>query len=60
MGECSRTKAGFEVAFARDGVEALEKVHAFKPDVITLDVQMPRMDGLAAWTGSWSSGPARW
>jgi two-component system, chemotaxis family, protein-glutamate methylesterase/glutaminase len=39
--------AGFKVEFARDGVEALQKLHAFQPDVITLDVQMPHMDGLA-------------
>ena len=34
--------------FARDGAEALEKVMARKPDVVTLDVEMPRMDGLTA------------
>jgi two-component system chemotaxis response regulator CheB len=33
---------------ARDGVEALEMVKSLRPDVITLDVTMPRMDGLAA------------
>jgi len=47
LGEVFQSEDGFEVAFARDGVEALEQAHAFKPDVITLDVQMPRMDGLA-------------
>lgn len=47
LGEIFQAEAGFEVAFARDGVEALAQVHAFKPDVITLDVQMPRMDGLS-------------
>ncbi|MBN1937638.1 MAG: chemotaxis response regulator protein-glutamate methylesterase [Anaerolineae bacterium] len=31
---------------ARDGLDALEKIAALKPDVITLDVEMPRMDGL--------------
>jgi two-component system chemotaxis response regulator CheB len=31
---------------ARDGVEALEKVSQLHPDVITLDVEMPRMNGL--------------
>ena len=36
------------VDFARDGAEALEKVMARKPDVVTLDVEMPRMDGLTA------------
>ena len=38
---------GFEVAFARNGLEALALLEEFKPDVITLDVQMPQMDGLA-------------
>lgn len=47
LGDVFQNEPGFEVAFARDGVEALAQVHAFKPDVITLDVQMPRMDGLS-------------
>jgi two-component system chemotaxis response regulator CheB len=37
----------FEVSFARDGVEALEQLKIFQPDVITLDIYMPQMDGLA-------------
>ena len=39
--------ADFEVQFARNGVDALAQLEEFKPDVITLDVQMPQMDGLA-------------
>ena len=31
---------------ARDGVEALEKIATLDPDVVTLDFEMPRMDGL--------------
>ena len=31
---------------AKNGVEAIEKVKALKPDVVTLDVEMPEMDGL--------------
>jgi two-component system, chemotaxis family, protein-glutamate methylesterase/glutaminase len=37
----------FAVAVARDGFEALELMKAFQPDVITLDIHMPQMDGLA-------------
>ena len=35
------------VAFARDGAEGLEQLHAFAPNVVILDVHMPNMDGLA-------------
>lgn len=38
-------KAGYEVVTAFDGVECLEKVAAEKPDLIILDVMMPRKDG---------------
>jgi two-component system chemotaxis response regulator CheB len=37
---------GFEVNLARNGLEALALLEEFKPDVITLDVQMPQMNGL--------------
>lgn len=37
---------GFEVVTADDGAECLEIVHRVRPDVITLDVVMPRLDGL--------------
>ena len=36
------------VATAADGSEAVRKAQEFKPDVITMDVEMPRMSGLAA------------
>ncbi|MGQ9783124.1 MAG: chemotaxis-specific protein-glutamate methyltransferase CheB [Armatimonadota bacterium] len=34
------------VGFARDGVEALKMIPEIKPDVVTLDVEMPRLDGI--------------
>ncbi|HEV7626819.1 MAG TPA: response regulator [Streptomyces sp.] len=37
---------GFEVVTAADGVECLEVVHGVRPDLVTLDVMMPRLDGL--------------
>ena len=36
------------VGTARDGQEGLEKARDLKPDLITLDIEMPRMDGLEA------------
>ncbi|MDG9723803.1 response regulator [Streptomyces sp. DH41] len=37
---------GFEVVTAADGAECLEVVHQVRPDVVTLDVVMPRLDGV--------------
>ena len=39
--------AGFEVLEAQDGEEALERIRATVPDVVLLDRDMPRLDGLA-------------
>ena len=36
------------VATARDGKEGIEKIREHKPDIVTLDVEMPVMDGLSA------------
>ena len=47
LGGIFTAEGDFELAFARDGREALDILHAFKPDVVTLDVTMPHMDGLA-------------
>ena len=37
---------GYQVEAARDGLEALERVHARAPDLILLDVMMPKLDGI--------------
>lgn len=33
---------------ARDGIEAIELVEKLRPDIVTMDVEMPRMDGITA------------
>ena len=38
--------AGFEIAEAADGVEALERADADPPGIVFLDIDMPRMDGI--------------
>jgi DNA-binding response OmpR family regulator len=37
---------GFHVSTANDGVEGLEKARAERPDIVLLDIMMPKMDGL--------------
>jgi len=39
---------GYEVDLAQDGVETLEVAERVLPDVIVLDINMPRMDGIEA------------
>ena len=41
-------RAGYEVISAADGLEAIEIIHLHAPDLILLDVMMPRADGLEA------------
>lgn len=43
--EAMLTPLGYEVILAHDGEEALQKVKEIPPDVVLLDVMMPRMDG---------------
>lgn len=47
LGDLFAAEGDFAVSFARDGMEALQMLTSEQPDVITLDVQMPNMDGLA-------------
>ena len=39
---------GYGTEVAVDGADALEKATAYQPDLVVLDIQMPRMDGLTA------------
>ena len=37
---------GYEVATARDGIDCMNKVASFRPDVIVMDIMMPKLDGV--------------
>jgi two-component system chemotaxis response regulator CheB len=52
--------AGFDVVgIARDGLEALEKIAELKPDVVTLDLVMPELDGLGVLAALTKEGAPR-
>ncbi|MCA9413774.1 MAG: response regulator [Candidatus Omnitrophica bacterium] len=40
--------AGYEIAEAENGEVAVEKYQEFRPDVVTMDITMPEMDGIQA------------
>jgi two-component system chemotaxis response regulator CheY len=43
------TEAGWDIAgMATNGVEAVAKFQELRPDLVTLDIVMPKMDGVAA------------
>lgn len=44
--EYNLRKEGFVTESAGDGLQALKKVESFKPDLVLLDVMMPKMDGM--------------
>lgn len=54
-----RNRADFELIVARDGQEAVEKTLAELPDLIVMDVVMPRMTGIEACKQIRSQDPTR-
>lgn len=43
-----KAEGDFEIRQARNGREAVDENREFKPDVVTLDINMPEMDGITA------------
>jgi len=53
------TKHGFEViAEAENGIQAVQKYKECKPDLVTMDIVMPEMDGITAVKNIISHDPA--
>lgn len=50
IGQTTLSSLGCEIITARDGIEGVDKAVAYRPDLILLDVEMPRMDGFEACT----------
>ncbi len=46
LGKIFAAEPDFNLRFARNGIEALEQIALARPDVVTLDIFMPDMDGL--------------
>jgi two-component system, OmpR family, alkaline phosphatase synthesis response regulator PhoP len=40
------TKEGYEIYSAKNGIEALDKIKAIEPDLVILDIMMPKMNGV--------------
>ena len=50
---------GYEVILARNGAEALKKAATEMPDIIVMDIRLPRMDGFQAMQGLRSNSRTR-
>lgn len=53
------TKAGFELDFAEDGLQAIDKAKSFDPDVVILDTNMPGKNGIEVCQELKSANPGR-
>lgn len=57
MGRIFGAEGDFEITFARNGAEALAMVREQQPDVVTLDINMPEMDGLTCLSHIMTESP---
>jgi DNA-binding response OmpR family regulator len=53
------SKAGFEIDFAEDGVQAISKVKSFDPDIVILDTNMPNKNGIEVCTEVKAANPVK-
>lgn len=57
LGRIFQEQSDFQVSFARNGAEALVAVRDQQPDVVTLDINMPEMDGLTCLSHIMTESP---
>jgi len=53
------TRNGLDVLVAQDGKEGLEQITAWKPDLVILDLMLPRVGGLSLLRSLRTSGPVQ-
>ncbi len=53
------SKAGFELDFAEDGLQAVDKIKSYDPDVVILDTNMPGKNGIEVCREVKQANPAR-
>ncbi len=46
----SFSRFGFDIKTAFDGIDALEKIRDFQPQILVTDVRMPNLDGYGLWS----------
>lgn len=57
LGRVFQAAGDFEISFARNGKEALAQIEQLQPDVVTLDINMPEMDGLTCLSHIMTESP---
>jgi CheY-like chemotaxis protein len=53
------SKAGYELDFAEDGIQAMEKIKSFDPDIVILDTNMPGKNGIEVCAETKALNPSR-
>lgn len=53
------SKAGYELDFAEDGIQAMDKIKSFDPDIVILDTNMPGKNGIEVCAETKAMNPTK-